>query len=373
LKGQVDVSTVNAKMRIACVRCATTFDATYADGQIQALLPQVVHAENALELFVAPDASVATTETVAPVEPQQELQLDFASQPESAPAVADDFLTTSMEMALEETVATSLPVAPQETAQEFAWPGVGTPEAQEAQAGVQAASAFEPPHKSVDMSKVSQSSDAYGLGVRLMRVSPMWLLLAGLSFISFIVFCNWLIKPDDKTVDAARMLVAADNHASNQSSSRVVVPNSTSQSPVNSQVATQPATQSGVSFIPTEAKEANAPKAAPVSAEKVEQPAVEAKPESPESASNQASAANAGKVTVQIGSYNEAAQAEERVANLKSAGYEARSVAVEIPKRGTWYRVQSGRFVNRDEAERYGKQLREKGVVSNYITTDVQE
>jgi cell division septation protein DedD len=58
---------------------------------------------------------------------------------------------------------------------------------------------------------------------------------------------------------------------------------------------------------------------------------------------------------------------------LKSAGFEARSVAVEIPKRGTWYRVQSGRFINREEAERYGKQLRDKGVVSSFITTDVQE
>jgi DedD protein len=88
---------------------------------------------------------------------------------------------------------------------------------------------------------------------------------------------------------------------------------------------------------------------------------------------NAAGEAKAGKVTIQIGSYNEAAQAEERVANLKSAGYEARSVAVEIPKRGTWYRVQSGRFVNRDEAEQYGRQLRERGVVSSFITTDVQE
>jgi hypothetical protein len=58
---------------------------------------------------------------------------------------------------------------------------------------------------------------------------------------------------------------------------------------------------------------------------------------------------------------------------LKSAGFEARSVEVEIPKRGTWYRVQSGRFVSRDEAERYGRQLRDRGVVSSFITTDVQE
>jgi cell division septation protein DedD len=200
-------------------------------------------------------------------------------------------------------------------------------------------------------------------------------LLAGLSFISFIVLCNWLIKPDEKTGDAARMLVAADNHATNQSPSRVVPPNSTSLSTVNSQPAPTE-TQSGVSFIPTEA---TAPQATTPDAKTIEKPAAEVKPAVEEKASPTASTskqsgeAQGGKVTIQIGSYNEVAQAEERVATLKSAGYEARSVAVEIPKRGTWYRVQSGRFVSRDEAERYGKQLREKGVVSNFITTDVQE
>jgi hypothetical protein len=35
--------------------------------------------------------------------------------------------------------------------------------------------------------------------------------------------------------------------------------------------------------------------------------------------------------------------------------------------------VQSGRFVSRDEAERYGRQLRDRGIVSSFITTDVQK
>jgi cell division septation protein DedD len=379
LKGQVDVASAGAKTRIACVRCATTFDAVFADGQIQALLPQAASVETALELFVADDAPAAAPETVSQVETQEEeVQLSFASQLESAPALRDDFLTSSMEMALEETIEPPPPVAPQETSQDFAWQSVETPEAQETPAVVQTVSTIEAPIKTVAASKVSQSPDVYGLGVRLMQVSPMWLLLAGLSFISFIVLCNWLIKPGEKTADAARMIVAADNHSTNQSPTRPGALNSTAQSPVNSQAA-QSSTQSGVSFIPAEAKEA-APHQAATGTETIQKPAVEAKPAveekkaaRPATLSNQSNEAKAGKVTLQIGSYNEAAQAEERVANLKSAGYEARSVAVEIPKRGTWYRVQSGRFVSRDEAERYGKQLREKGVVTNYITTDVQE
>jgi cell division septation protein DedD len=376
LKGQVDVATASAKTRIACVRCATTFDAILIDGQIQALLPQASHAEMALE-SVGSDAQAAAPETVSAVETREESQLSFAPQLESAPAPADDFLTTSMEMALEESIETSSPVSSQELAKEFAWPSESMPEAQETPDGRQTASALEMPPKFVGAGKAGQPSDAYGLGVRLMRVSPMWLLLAGLSFISFIVLCNWLIKPDERTGDAARMLVA-DSHATNGSPSRIVPPNSTALATVNSQTA-PPATQPGVSFIPTEATQANAPKATTPDAKTVEKPAAEVKPAveekaaSPASPSNGASAAQGGKVTIQIGSYNEVAQAEERVATLKSAGYEARSVAVEIPKRGTWYRVQSGRFVNRDEAERYGKQLREKGVVSNFITTDVQE
>lgn len=384
LKGQVDAATASAKTRIACVRCATTFDAIFVDGQIQALLTQSAPVETALELFSS-EAFTAAPEAVSPVETQQELQLNFASQLESTPAPAgDDFLTTSMEMALEETVETSSPLLPQETAREFAWQSVDAleveaqEEAQEAHVSVQAASAFEMPHKVAGTGKSGQPSDAYGFGVRLMRVSPMWLLLAGLSFISFIVLCNWLIKPDEKTGDAARMLVAADNHATNQSQSRVVPPNSTALSAVNSQAAPH-AAQSNVSFIPAEATQSNAPKTTTPDAKTFEKPAAEVKPAVEEKAagaspsSKQAGEAQGGKVTIQIGSYSEVAQAEERVATLKSAGYEARSVAVEIPKRGTWYRVQSGRFVSREEAERYGKQLREKGVVANFITADVQE
>ena len=34
--------------------------------------------------------------------------------------------------------------------------------------------------------------DKYGLGVRLMRVSPMWLLACGLAFIALVVALNGL-------------------------------------------------------------------------------------------------------------------------------------------------------------------------------------
>lgn len=374
LKGQVDMLSASAKTRIACVRCATTFEAISIEGQVQALLPQASPFE-ATSGSVGQALPVAELETASPVETQHGLELYVPPQLESQPDLEEDFFAPSTEVMPEQLLdVTSSPVLPQEHADEFAWQSVET-QAEETPVGVEQMSSVEMPLKSIEASKAAQPSDMYGMGVRLMRVSPMWLLLAGLSFISFIVLCNWLIKPDEPAGSAARMLTNADNHATNQSSSRVVAPNSTAQSPVNTQTA-QPTTESGVAFIPAEARGASAvaaPQPAPSVEAMKQRPVEEKAASSPASPSQQAEAATAGKVTIQIGSYNEAGQAEERVANLKSAGYEARSVAVEIPKRGTWYRVQSGRFIDRDEAERYGKQLREKGIVSSYITTDVQE
>jgi cell division protein FtsN len=79
-----------------------------------------------------------------------------------------------------------------------------------------------------------------------------------------------------------------------------------------------------------------------------------------------------GNYTIQVGSYNNAAQAEERVARLASSGVEARVVRAEIPRRGTWYRVQTGRFASHEEAARYGAQLKGKGATDDYIITGAQ-
>jgi cell division protein FtsN len=79
-----------------------------------------------------------------------------------------------------------------------------------------------------------------------------------------------------------------------------------------------------------------------------------------------------GNYTIQVGSYNNAAQAEERVARLASSGVEARVVRAEIPRRGTWYRVQTGRFASQEEATRYGAQLKGKGATDDYIITAAQ-
>jgi cell division septation protein DedD len=374
LKGQVDATPTGAKKRIACVRCATTFDAVFIDGEIQALVAQAGSSQAVLESglggeYAGDDVSMVGDGFVSMPETAHEDEFDAAPQVVASPGDLPDFSTSSADLMSEEVIETEQP-APQEISQEFALRIAETPVQETADAGEHAVIAGGSlKSKGADRIK-HRPSDPYGMGVRLMRVSPIWLLLVGLTFISFIVFCNWLIKPAEQTGDLASRMATANNRATNQSVQPVVAPASTAQTSANRRVEIA-SNEPAVAFIATEAREATPPPAPKVEAVEVK-PAVEEKSVAPASSMNRPNEAKEGKVTIQIGSYNAAAEAEERVANLKSAGLEARSVKVEIPQRGTWYRVQSGRFVSRDEAERYGRQLRDKGVVSTFITTDVR-
>lgn len=80
---------------------------------------------------------------------------------------------------------------------------------------------------------------------------------------------------------------------------------------------------------------------------------------------------NNGSLTIQIASFNDQAQANERVNSLRSKGIEARAVRVEIPNKGTWYRVQIGGFKSREEASGYANQLKSKGILQDFIITTV--
>ncbi|HWQ33836.1 MAG TPA: SPOR domain-containing protein [Blastocatellia bacterium] len=76
--------------------------------------------------------------------------------------------------------------------------------------------------------------------------------------------------------------------------------------------------------------------------------------------------------TVQIGSHKRLADARRHAAYLKEFGIEARIVKAEVPGRGLWYRVQSGRFSTLDEAGNYGAKLKEKGALVNFVIADFQ-
>ncbi len=84
-----------------------------------------------------------------------------------------------------------------------------------------------------------------------------------------------------------------------------------------------------------------------------------------------AAAPSNGNLTIQVASFNDQAQANERVNWLRSKGAEARAVKVEIPGKGTWYRVQIGGFKSREEAIGYANQLKSKNVLQDFIVTTV--
>lgn len=221
----------------------------------------------------------------------------------------------------------------------------------------------------------AQNFDKYNVGVRLMQASPVWLLVSGLSFISFIVLCNWFFVPNNLAQDEPQRPAARANQAMNLAADHHVAPpalpaDEAADAGTDAQTAAEPVE------TPAPAAEQTAPQPAPTSSPvpatpQPAAPAAEVAPAPAEPAREQsavASPAAEGKFTLQVGSYNVAAEAEARAKSLQAAGVEARVAQVEIPKRGTWYRVQAGRFASREEAERTGRQLREKNLAASYLT-----
>ncbi|MGA9994400.1 MAG: tetratricopeptide repeat protein, partial [Pyrinomonadaceae bacterium] len=78
-----------------------------------------------------------------------------------------------------------------------------------------------------------------------------------------------------------------------------------------------------------------------------------------------------GNYTIQIGSYTDETQAAERAERLRLKGFDSYITKVEIPNRGTWFRIQSGHFKTREEAEEYGTKLKDKGAVLDFIITEI--
>ncbi|MBO0719841.1 MAG: SPOR domain-containing protein [Blastocatellia bacterium] len=79
---------------------------------------------------------------------------------------------------------------------------------------------------------------------------------------------------------------------------------------------------------------------------------------------------NRGEWTIQIGSFSDQAQANERAANLRPQGISATKVVrVDLPGIGTRYRVYIGGFIDKNEATAVALKLRGKGVIQDYFVT----
>ena len=230
----------------------------------------------------------------------------------------------------------------------------------------------------------ARSFDGYGLGVRLMRVSPLWLLVSGLSFISFVVFCNWFFVPAnlaqaEAVRPAARRNEATNNSLANAASAADLAaarPDSRNSStapaplPAEAEIVNASVKTEETHPAPAATPAAPAPTTEPAAAPKAGQPKAEQQPKAVETVAAQP--APTGKFTVQVGSYNAAGEAEARASGLRSAGQSVRVVEVEIPRRGKWYRVYVGGFASRADAESHGRSLRERGLAENYIATETQ-
>ncbi|MFL6211606.1 MAG: SPOR domain-containing protein [Pyrinomonadaceae bacterium] len=233
---------------------------------------------------------------------------------------------------------------------------------------------YEPQFSRAEIAHVTEQ-DKYGLGVRLMRVSPMWLLACGLAFIALVVALNGLtgsaVQLDSASAQAARPN-AQGNHATNQAAhttapAQTARPISAAMVGNKSESTHETEQQSATSLKNSSTQAAQVAVVQPTPQAELPRKQVEEKP-APAPVSQPE---GAGRFTLQVGSFNTPVEANERAAHLQAAGFAPRVVAVELPNRGTWYRVQTGRFSDRAEAARVGAQLRAKGAAENFIVSEV--
>jgi len=200
--------------------------------------------------------------------------------------------------------------------------------------------------------------DPFAVGVRLLRMAPVWLLLTTFGCAMLVFVLGWLKAGGDAS---AVTLAAKRNDSRAVQVSPKANPAAPKSAAANSpDVAPQPAALPAQAAVHAPAPAEQPAPAAPKAAEKpqTEQPAA---------------ADNAGaKFTVQVGSHRDLSEANEQVSRLRAAGFEARVVAAELHGRGTWYRVQVGRFADRAEATKAAGQVSAKGAAAGAIVAPLQ-
>ena len=79
-----------------------------------------------------------------------------------------------------------------------------------------------------------------------------------------------------------------------------------------------------------------------------------------------------GAFTVNLGSFRQKQSADRYVEKLKNQGIDAFDWEINIPRKGTWYRVSAGRFSTRKEAVDYMKKLNAEGISETFVTKIVE-
>ena len=218
-------------------------------------------------------------------------------------------------------------------------------------------------------------SDGYALGVSLYRLPATGLAVGAACLLAALFFAGWL-----RPADAAQSASVIEPTAVAQSA----VAESAGVQDADDKVGGESTSAPADAELPTAADEpvaAAGVAAGEASAEEIDEAQFEKEELAaeagggPESAPAPApepakSAAEGGRFTVQVGSHNQPGEAQSRASVLRAAGFDARVAAVEIPGKGTWHRVQSGRFQTREQAALYEKSLRASGAAE---TTFVAE
>lgn len=237
------------------------------------------------------------------------------------------------------------------------------------------------------------SSFDYDNGRAWLRLAPVLLLIGVTVFFTLYFLGNRMSGWGQKPQESAALPAQPET----TSAATATAPEKTEQATAPATSPQAPETPQASSAVAAQAKEespapATVPVTAPAAAPSVETAKAESKPAQSEPAASSAPAPaqvaaakpapapvaqsstgnSTGNFTIQVGSYNNSAQADERAGLLRSSGVEARVVRAEIPRRGTWYRVQAGRFATRDEAARFASELKAKGAADSFLIAELQ-
>lgn len=326
LRGEIADAPAMFKTHIACARCATTFLVSVVNDEML-IMPAKTTA-------TTPLANAPTSPQVSPAETPRP-----ASLRERLALAGEPAATTMMH-------SRSAPDSPLTAAINAAPPATETSFSPEALAP--------PPYPPLHAATGSPV-DAYGVGARVLRLSPLWLLAGGVAAVVFVVFCNWLLRSGTLPRNDAAVNLS---HARSMARDAASANNNAPQRDV--QLDTPP-----VAVFSDDAAPAD---------DALNDIALTAQSATPNNAQSTLTSAGdaATAFTVQLGAFNKSEEAEALIAQLAAAGFTARLDRQPARKNKTWYRVQTGLFATHDEAAAYGQQLLAQKAAPTFIIAEVE-
>ena len=98
-------------------------------------------------------------------------------------------------------------------------------------------------------------------------------------------------------------------------------------------------------------------------------PSASVKPVEPSAVSNTAPSGSAGGLYLQVGAFQKSSDAENLKGRLAMMGFEASVMSVEIPDKGTLFRVRTGPYAQSDQMNQARIQLSQSGIQATVIRT----